>query len=31
MEQTHTRGKIVSSLFWKLLENGGSQGVQFIV
>jgi len=26
-----TKKKVVSSLFWKLLERGGTQGVQFIV
>ncbi len=23
--------KILSSLFWKLLERGGAQGIQFVV
>ena len=25
------KSEISTSLFWKILENGGSQGVQFIV
>jgi len=25
------KNEIATSLFWKILENGGSQGVQFIV
>ena len=25
------KGKIVKGLFWKLLENGGAQGLQFVV
>ena len=23
--------KVIAGLFWKLLENGGSQGIQFLV
>ena len=26
-----TKRKVISSLFWKLMERGGTQGVQFIV
>ena len=26
-----TKNKVISSLFWKLMERGGTQGVQFIV
>lgn len=26
-----TKNKVISSLFWKLLERGGTQGVQFVV
>ena len=28
---TITKSKIISSLLWKLLERGGTQGIQFIV
>lgn len=31
MEVNNTKSKIISSLFWKLMERGGTQGVQFIV
>lgn len=27
----HTKSNILSSLFWKLMERGGTQGIQFIV
>ena len=30
-EHTVIKEKIVKGLFWKLLENGGAQGIQFIV
>ncbi len=29
--ETEMKGKIVKGLFWKLLENGGAQGLQFVV
>ena len=25
------RQKVASGLFWKILENGGAQGVQFVI
>ena len=25
------KSRIISSLFWKLMERGGTQGIQFIV
>ncbi len=31
MEKKQTTSKVVKGLFWKLMENGGAQGVQFIV
>lgn len=31
MKNNHTKSNILSSLFWKLMERGGTQGVQFIV
>lgn len=31
MENQLTKSKILSSLFWKLMERGGTQGIQFIV
>lgn len=31
MEETNLSKKVSSSFFWKIMENGGSQGVQFIV
>lgn len=31
MENNHAKAKVISSLFWKLLERGGTQGVQFLV
>ena len=31
MNQTDDRSTIISSLFWKLMERGGTQGIQFIV
>lgn len=31
MEEKNMEGKIASGLFWKILENGGIQGVQLIV
>lgn len=31
MNQTDERSTIISSLFWKLMERGGTQGIQFIV
>ena len=27
----HTKSKVISSLFWKFLERGGTQGIQFLV
>ncbi|HHX70861.1 MAG TPA: oligosaccharide flippase family protein, partial [Gallicola sp.] len=31
MSSQHTKSNILSSLFWKLMERGGTQGIQFIV
>lgn len=31
MKSYYTKSKILSSLFWKLMERGGTQGIQFIV
>lgn len=30
-ENVNVKGKVLSSLVWKLLERGGSQGIQFVV
>ena len=27
----HTKDEVLSSLFWKFMERGGTQGIQFIV
>lgn len=31
MEAKNTKSKVLTSLFWKLLERGGTQGVQFVI
>lgn len=31
MTETDMKNKVVKGLFWKLLENGGAQGIQFII
>src|SRR5665647_1473684 len=31
MEDQKIKSKVISSLFWKLMERGGTQGIQFIV
>lgn len=31
MENGYTKSKVISSIFWKLMERGGTQGIQFIV
>lgn len=31
MDDGHTTSKVLKGLFWKLMENGGAQGVQFLV
>ena len=31
MSDNYNKSKVLSSLFWKLLERGGTQGIQFIV
>lgn len=31
MKKSNIKNKIISSLFWKLMERGGTQGIQFIV
>ena len=30
-KQTETKNKVLNGLFWKVMENGGSQGIQFII
>lgn len=29
--ETGIKNKVASGLFWKLLENGGAQGIQFVI
>ena len=29
--ETEMKQKVVKGLFWKVLENGGAQGVQFVI
>ena len=31
MAETNMKSKVLSGLFWKVMENGGTQGIQFIV
>ncbi len=31
MSETNMKSKVLSGLFWKVMENGGTQGIQFIV
>lgn len=31
MKNQYTKSNILTSLFWKLLERGGTQGIQFII
>lgn len=31
MEEQQFKSKVITSLFWKLMERGGTQGIQFIV
>ena len=31
MADHHARSKVISSLFWKFMERGGTQGIQFLV
>jgi teichuronic acid exporter len=31
MYKQHTKSTIISSLFWKLLERGGTHGIQFVI
>jgi teichuronic acid exporter len=31
MNENHIKSKVLSSLFWKLMERAGTQGIQFIV
>lgn len=31
MSQTQMKDKVLKGLFWKILENGGAQGIQFII
>ena len=31
MNERGTKSQIINGLFWKVMENGGSQGIQFII
>ena len=31
MENQHGKSRIISSLLWKFMERGGTQGIQFFV
>lgn len=31
MTETEMKKKVIGGLFWKLLENGGAQGIQFVI
>ena len=31
MQQNNIKEKVLSSLFWKLMERGGTQGIHFII
>ncbi len=31
MTESRTKNQIVNGLFWKVMENGGSQGIQFVI
>lgn len=31
MAEKEIKGKVADGLFWKILENGGSQGIQFVI
>lgn len=31
MAEKEMKGKVADGLFWKILENGGSQGIQFVI
>lgn len=31
MAESRTKNQIVNGLFWKVMENGGSQGIQFVI
>ena len=31
MADTEMKGKVVKGLLWKILENGGAQGIQFVI
>lgn len=31
MSETNMKSKVLSGLFWKVMENGGTQGIQFVV
>lgn len=31
MAKTDTKQKVLNGLFWKILENGGAQGIQFVI
>ena len=31
MAETEIKNKVLKGLFWKILENGGAQGIQFVI
>ena len=31
MAETQMKEKVLKGLFWKILENGGAQGIQFVI
>ena len=31
MTETEMKQKVAKGVFWKLLENGGAQGIQFVI
>ena len=31
MEERGTKEQVLGGLFWKVMENGGSQGIQFVI
>ncbi len=31
MAERGTKNQVLNGLFWKVMENGGSQGIQFVI
>ena len=31
LSETEIKSKVLKGLFWKILENGGAQGIQFVI